>query len=129
VIPTCFKQTTIVPVPKNTRLTCLNDYGKAGHGSHQHHYPRNLTYPTIQFVYHPNRSTDDSISIAFHVALSHLEKRNTYKRILFVDYSSAFNTIMLSKLITKLRTLGLNTSLCTWILDFLMSHNPGGKVR
>ena len=25
VIPTCFKQTTIVPVPKNTKVTCLND--------------------------------------------------------------------------------------------------------
>ena len=26
VIPTCFRQTTIVPVPKNTKATCLNDY-------------------------------------------------------------------------------------------------------
>ena len=26
VIPTCFKQTTIVPVPKNTKASCLNDY-------------------------------------------------------------------------------------------------------
>ena len=26
VIPTCFKQTTIVPVPKKTKATCLNDY-------------------------------------------------------------------------------------------------------
>ena len=25
-IPTCFKQTTIVPVPKNTKVTGLNDY-------------------------------------------------------------------------------------------------------
>ena len=39
--------------------------------------------------------------------------------MLFIDYSSAFNTIVHSKLITKLRTLGLNTSLCNWILDFL----------
>jgi hypothetical protein len=27
-----------------------------------------------------------------------------------------------SKLITKLRTLGLNISLCNWILDFLMGR-------
>jgi hypothetical protein len=40
-------------------------------------------------------------------------------RILFIDYSSAFNTILLSKLITKLKSQGLNTSLCNWILDFL----------
>ena len=26
VIPTCFKQTTIVPVPKSSKVTCLNDY-------------------------------------------------------------------------------------------------------
>ena len=39
--------------------------------------------------------------------------------MLFIDYSSAFNTIVPSMLITKLRTLGLNTSLCNWILDFL----------
>ena len=39
--------------------------------------------------------------------------------MLFIDYSSAFNTIVPTKLITKLRTLGLNTSLCNWILDFL----------
>jgi hypothetical protein len=39
--------------------------------------------------------------------------------MLFLDYSAAFNTIVPTKLITKLRTLGLNTSLCNWILDFL----------
>ena len=40
-------------------------------------------------------------------------------RVLFIDYSSAFNIIVPTKLITKLRTLGLNASLCYWILDFL----------
>ena len=40
--------------------------------------------------------------------------------MLFIDYSSAFNTIVPSKLINKLRALGLNTSLCNWILDSLM---------
>jgi hypothetical protein len=39
--------------------------------------------------------------------------------MLFIDYSSVFNTIVPKKLITKLRTMGLNTSLCNWILDFL----------
>jgi hypothetical protein len=33
-----------------------------------------------------------------------------------------FNTIVPIKLITKLRTMGLNTSLCNWILDFLTGH-------
>ena len=77
------------------------------------------TLDPLQFAKQTNRSTDDAISIALHTALSHLDKRNTYVRVLFIDYSSVFNTIVLSKLITKLRTLGLNTSLCNWILDFL----------
>ena len=33
-----------------------------------------------------------------------------------------FNIIVPTKLITKLQTLGLNTSLCNWILDFLMGR-------
>ena len=75
------------------------------------------TLDPLQFAYCPNRSTDETIALP--TALSHLDKRNTYVRMLFIDYSSAFNTIVPSKLITKLRTLGLNTSLCNWILDFL----------
>ncbi|CDQ83466.1 unnamed protein product [Oncorhynchus mykiss] len=42
----------------------------------------------------------------------HLDKRRAYVRMLFVDYSSAFNTIVPSKITSKLRALGLNSSLC-----------------
>ena len=80
------------------------------------------TLDPLQFSYCPNRSIDDAISISLHTALSHLDKRNTYVRMLFIDYSSAFNTIVPSELITKLRTLGLNTCLCNWIRDFLMGR-------
>ena len=73
----------------------------------------------IQFAYRPNRSTDDAICIALHTSFSHLDKRKPYVRMLFIGYSSVFNTIVQSKLITKLKTLGLNASLCNWILDFL----------
>uniref|UniRef100_A0A674ENP9 Reverse transcriptase domain-containing protein n=1 Tax=Salmo trutta TaxID=8032 RepID=A0A674ENP9_SALTR len=73
------------------------------------------TLNPLQFAYRPNRSTGDAISIALHTAFSHLDKRNTYVRMLFIDYSSVFNTKVPTKLITKLKTLGLNTSLCNWI--------------
>ena len=39
--------------------------------------------------------------------------------MLFIDYSSAFNTIVPSKLIIKLETLVLIPALCSWVLDFL----------
>jgi hypothetical protein len=71
-------------------------------------------------TYCPNRSTDDTVSIALHNATCQPDKINTSIRILFIDYSSAFNTIVPSKLITKLRNL--DTSLCNRILDFLTGH-------
>jgi hypothetical protein len=80
------------------------------------------TLDLLQFAYRPNRSTDDAISIVLNTALFHLDKSNTCVRMLFIDYSSAFDTIVPSKLITKLRTLGPNTSLCNWIQDFLIGH-------
>ena len=42
--------------------------------------------------------------------------------MLVIDYSSAFNTIVPSKLIIKLEALGLNPTLCNWVLDFLMGR-------
>ena len=79
------------------------------------------TLDPLQFLYLPNLSTDDPISITLHTALSHLDKKNTYCEN-DVDYSAAFNTIVPSRCSTKLRTLGLNISLCNWILDFLMGQ-------
>ena len=120
-------------MPKNTKITCLNGYRPVALISVAMKFFERLamaqintiileTLDPFQFAYRTNRSTDDSISIALHTALSHLEKRNTYVRMLFIDNSSAFNTIVPSKLITKLMTLGLNASLCNWILDFLMGR-------
>ena len=77
------------------------------------------TLDPLQFTYHSDRCRDDTISIALHTALSNLDKRNTYVRMLFIDYSSVFNTIVPTKHITKLKSMGLNTSLCNRILDFL----------
>ena len=84
-------------------------------------FKADLPRPTLIYI-PPKRCTDDAISIALHTALFHLDKRNTYVRMLFIDYSAAFNTIVPSKFLTKLRILGLNTSLCNWILDFLMGR-------
>ncbi len=48
--------------------------------------------------------------------------------LLFIDYSSAFNTIVPIKLTSKLTGLGLNTSLCDWIQDFLTGRPQVVKV-
>ena len=80
VIPTCFKQTTIVPVTKKIKATCLNDYRPVALTSVAMKCFETLvmahintiipeTLDPLQFAYHPNRSTDDAISIALHTAL------------------------------------------------------------
>lgn len=64
-----------------------------------------------------------TISLALHSTLEHLDNKDTYVRLLFIDYNSAFNKIIPTKLIFKLCGLGLGTPLCDWILNFLI-HRP-----
>lgn len=78
-----------------------------------------LSLDQHQFAYRANRSTEDAVSLALHITLTHLGQRDSYVWMLFIDYSSAFNTIPPHKLVTKLDLLGLNIHLCSWVLDFL----------
>lgn len=46
--------------------------------------------------------------------------QNTYVRMLFIDFVVlAFNTIIPTKLVIKIKDLGLNTTMCILIMDFL----------
>ncbi|XP_068506162.1 uncharacterized protein [Syngnathus scovelli] len=130
IVPSCFKAATIVPVPKKPAPSCFNDYRpvaltpiimKCFERLVMEHIKSALP-PTIdpfQFAYRAKRSSEDAICSALHSALTHLERKDSYVRLLFVDFSSAFNTIVPQRLICKLDELGLSTSLCNWILDFL----------
>eukprot|EP00061_Rhincodon_typus_P001892 g16060.t1 len=77
----------------------------------------NSSLPTclnhLQFTYRHNRSTEDAIS------LEHLDNSNTYVRVLLVDYSSTFHTIIPFRLISKLCELVVHSAPCNWILSFL----------
>ena len=64
--------------------------------------------------------TEDAIAITLHTALSHLEHRESYVRMLFIDYSSAFNTIIPDILVNKLSDLG--TPPTHLLLDQGLSH-------
>ena len=138
-VPTCFKKTTIIPVPKTSSPSCFNDYRpvaltpiimKCFERLVMQHIKSTLppTLDPYQFAYRANRSTDDAISIALHSALTHLDTRNSYVRMLFIDFSSAFNSIIPQQLIQKLDRLGLSTSLCNWLLDFLTGRPQSVRV-
>ncbi len=64
----------------------------------------------------------------FKEKITTISKKGNYIRLLFIDYSSAFNTIVPIKLAVKLSDLDLNTSLCDWIQDFLTGRPQVVKV-
>ena len=76
-----------------------------------------------QFAYRANRSVDDAVSLGLHYVLQHLEARGIYARILFVDYSSAFNTILPTNLNSKLLEIGVDPQICVWISN-LFTDRP-----
>ncbi len=85
-------------------------------------YLKDITSPLLdplQFAYRANRSVDDAVNMGLHYILQHLDKPGNYARILFVDFSSAFNTIMPDLLSDKLTQLSVPTSICQWITSFL----------
>ncbi len=89
--------------PRNQKSPGLNDYRpvalmsvvKSFEGlvlAHLKDITGTLLDP-LQFAYRANRSVDDAVNMGLHYILQHLDKPGTYARILFVDFSPAFNTI------------------------------------
>ncbi|TWW62880.1 hypothetical protein D4764_04G0015270, partial [Takifugu flavidus] len=77
---------------------------------------KSITTPLLdplQFASRANRSVDDAVNLALHSILQHLDSPGTYARILFVDFSSGFNTIRPALLQDKLSQLSVPASLCS----------------
>ncbi len=139
-VPTCLKTATIVPVPKCSTVTGLNDYRpialtpvvmKCFERLVMAHIKDSIdvTVDSHQYAYKKNRSTDDAISSVVHTALTHLESRNSNVRLLFLDFSSAFNTIIPQSLVQKLSSLGLRPTLGNWVLDFLTNRPQTVRIH
>ncbi len=113
-VPSCFKRSTIIPVPKKPKITGLTDYRPVALTSVAMKsferlvlaYLKASTGPLLdpmQFAYRANRSVDDAVNMGLHFILQHLDGPETNVRILFVDFSSAFNTIIPDTLQNKLK--------------------------
>lgn len=138
-IPPCLKSSTIIPLPKKNNISSLSDYRpvaltpiimKCFEKLVRGHILSCLP-PTLdphQFAYRANRSTEDAIATTLHTTLTHVEQRGSYARLLFLDFSSAFNTIIPSRLVSKLEDLGLSSTICTWIVDFLTDRSQRVRV-
>ena len=76
-----------------------------------------------QFAYKHNRITEGAALTLLHNAYTHLENPGSFVRILFTDFSSAFNTVQLHLMASKLLKLDINARLILWIVDFLVNHS------
>ena len=74
----------------------------------------------LQFAYRYDRGVDDATLSLLHDVNMHLDTNNdSYARILFIDFSSAFNTIQPHILARKLINMGVFSELILWIMSFL----------
>lgn len=126
-IPKCFKRTTFVPIRKSSGvMSWTHDYHpvatmKCFERLVETHIFSSLpaSMDPLQCAYQTNRSIDNVVALVIHIALSHQDGKNTYLRMFFIDYGSAFQTIIPSK---------LNIHLCNWIMDFLTSITQVMKI-
>ena len=79
-------------------------------------------FDPYQFADHSKRGVDDATLYLLQRVTSHLDKPGTYIRILFVDYSSAFNTISPANLFNKLQRMNVPTEQNCWIFNFLVDR-------
>lgn len=83
----------------------------------------------LRFAYSKGRGTGDAINSLMHLVLNHLEDFDANARGLFIDFSSAFNTIQLYILIRKLKQLGVNPTIIQWYHSFLSNRTQRVKVN
>jgi hypothetical protein len=137
-VPTLWKTAVVVPVPKKPSPKVNNDYRPVALTSVPFKCLERLllrrlleyTQPhqdPYQFAYMANRSTEDAINTLLHGVYKHLEQPKTYVRMLFLDFSSAFNTIQPHLLAEKLLRMEVNPALIQWVHSFLTGRQQ--KVR
>ena len=134
VYPSSWKMGEIIPVPKKdmpkvdndlrpVTLTsilskCLERIGLTLLMPHVQE-----TFDPLQFAYVNGRSTSDAICTMMNRIAKHLDQKpSNTARALFIDYSSAFNTIQPHLMLDKLNVLNVPEYLQLWILDYLTAR-------
>ncbi len=108
------------PIPKKPKLTGLNDYRPVCSnicGYEGHHWTlAGSSSVCLQSKQVCGRCSQHGTAMC---SRQRLDRPGAYVRILFVDVSSAFNTIIPNILLPKLTQLSLPTSICQCINSFL----------
>ena len=138
-IPSIWKASIIVPVPKKSNPCVLNDYRPVALTSIAMKCLEKLVLRQImvhteakldehQFAYRHGKSVEDAVLTLLHRIYKHVDQLNSYVRILFIDYSSAFNTIQPHIMIRKLLELNVPADICLWVLNFLSDRTQTVRI-
>jgi hypothetical protein len=85
---------------------------------------------SLQYAYRASRGVDDAKAFIIDTVHKHLERPNTSARLLFIDFSSAFNTLQPHILANKLTSyFHLDDQLIRWIMDFLTDRSQRVRVN
>ena len=86
--------------------------------------PTTSPLPQEAAAYQENIGVDDAIIYMFHRAYTHQERPRRTVRVMFFDFSSAFNTIQPPRLALaeKLSVMQVDHGLVAWITDYLTSR-------
>lgn len=129
-VPRIWKTATITPVPKKANATLMNDFRPISLTSvlckcmERVVSNRLITSVTdrmdpLQLAYKARRGVEDATLILLNAISQHLDSANSCVRILFMDLSSAFNTVQPHLLIKRLIDLQADHSIILWIRSFL----------
>lgn len=138
-VPRVWKDAVVIPVPKISSPKTLNDFRPIALTSIVMKAFEKLVKSEIlksteqdldpmQLAYRPNRGVEDATVTLLNFLFKHLEEKGTHARLLFIDFSSAFNTIQPHVLSLRLlEHFNLSNNLVGWALDFLTNRTQ--KVR
>ncbi|TWW73111.1 hypothetical protein D4764_15G0005050 [Takifugu flavidus] len=112
-IPVLWKTSCLVPVPKKTHPVAPTDYRPIVLTSHIMKVMERLVLSHLR----PLR------------AYSSLDRPNTTVRVMFFDFSSAFNTIQPRLLRAKLEKMQMDAPLVSWIEDYLTGRPQFVRLR
>ncbi|KAI4903415.1 hypothetical protein NFI96_026292 [Prochilodus magdalenae] len=139
-VPATWKTTCLIPVPKKAHPKELNDYRPVALTSHvmktmerlllNHLRPQvHHAEDPLQFAYREKVGVEDAILYLLHRIHSHLDKGGCAVRVMFFDFSSAFNTIQPLLLRDKLMKMEVDMHLVTWITDYLTGRPQHVRIR
>lgn len=82
----------------------------------------------LQFAYKPNRSTLDAVSFLIHRITKSLNESSKSVRCIFLDYSSAFDSVPRSRLLLKLESFGCPKQLIAWLANYFTNRMQSTKL-